>query len=109
MAVFPYSEWLDETKATETTYSECGSMGVAAKPHKCAPRPPCFTQKWFTRKTGSRRTDTSSPHHCVLAKVERVVSRARVYGDTRTALVVPWRVLTARECGAGGTCCCSGA
>jgi prolyl 4-hydroxylase len=39
ITVFPYSEWIDETKAKETTYSECGSMGVAAKPRKCAPPP----------------------------------------------------------------------
>eukprot|EP00240_Pyramimonas_obovata_P015431 CAMPEP_0118956870 /NCGR_PEP_ID=MMETSP1169-20130426/61806_1 /TAXON_ID=36882 /ORGANISM="Pyramimonas obovata, Strain CCMP722" /LENGTH=282 /DNA_ID=CAMNT_0006904919 /DNA_START=186 /DNA_END=1031 /DNA_ORIENTATION=+ len=32
--VFPYSEWIDTTKPTSTSYSECGSMGVAAKPVK---------------------------------------------------------------------------
>jgi hypothetical protein len=32
--VFPYSEWIDPSKATATTYSECGRMGVAAKPIK---------------------------------------------------------------------------
>eukprot|EP00242_Pyramimonas_sp_CCMP2087_P015611 CAMPEP_0198201620 /NCGR_PEP_ID=MMETSP1445-20131203/4555_1 /TAXON_ID=36898 /ORGANISM="Pyramimonas sp., Strain CCMP2087" /LENGTH=348 /DNA_ID=CAMNT_0043872109 /DNA_START=203 /DNA_END=1249 /DNA_ORIENTATION=- len=32
--VFPYSEWIDPSKATATTYSECGRMGVAAKPVK---------------------------------------------------------------------------
>mmetsp|Transcript_21895 Transcript_21895/g.41762 ORF Transcript_21895/g.41762 Transcript_21895/m.41762 type:complete len:348 (+) Transcript_21895:64-1107(+) len=32
--VFPYSEWIDPTLATSQHYSECGSMGVAAKPKK---------------------------------------------------------------------------
>eukprot|EP00239_Pterosperma_sp_CCMP1384_P010266 CAMPEP_0197864902 /NCGR_PEP_ID=MMETSP1438-20131217/43353_1 /TAXON_ID=1461541 /ORGANISM="Pterosperma sp., Strain CCMP1384" /LENGTH=382 /DNA_ID=CAMNT_0043483281 /DNA_START=103 /DNA_END=1251 /DNA_ORIENTATION=- len=32
--VFPYSEWIDESKATTEEYSDCGAMGVAAKPRK---------------------------------------------------------------------------